>query len=122
MHRLEAAIEVAREHPPHVVAGDGIDLLATVANKAPTEAVLVVHHSFALNQVTEEVRSRFGDAVAGLDESHRVVLVSIEDWGGGWDRGEPFHLYLGEVEDGRLVKRVVAKVHHHGEWLEWIGT
>lgn len=121
MHRLEVAIEVAREHPPHLVAGDGIDLLAIVAGEAPTEAVLVVHHSFALNQVTEEDRSQFEAAVAGLDGSHRVVLVSIEDWGGGWDRDEPFHLFLGEVEGGSLVKREVAKVHHHGEWLEWIG-
>lgn len=122
MHRLEAAIEVAREHPPHLVAGDGIELLATVAGGAPSEAVLVVHHSFALNQVTEADRSQFEAAVAGLDGSHRVVLVSIEDWGGGWDRDEPFHLYLGEVDDGSLVKREIANVHHHGEWLEWIGS
>lgn len=122
MHRLEAAIEVARQHPPHLLAGDGIELLATVADEAPEEAVVVVHHSFALNQVTEEDRSRFEAVVAGLEGSHRVVLISIEDWGGGWDRDEPFHLYLGEVEGGLLVKRELARVHHHGEWLEWIGA
>lgn len=121
MHRLEAAIDIAREHPPRLVSGDGIEMLSTLIAEAPAEAVVVVHHSFALNQVTTERRSRFEAAVAGLADSHRVVLVSIEDWGEGWDRNQPFHLYVGEVERSRLVKREVAKVHHHGEWLEWIG-
>lgn len=121
MHRLEASIGVAREHPPRLVAGDGIELLPVVAEEAPPDSVLVVHHSFALNQMTEEDRQRFESTVARLDGSRRMALVSVEDWGDGWQADEPFRLFVGRAEAGELHKREVAVVHHHGEWLEWLG-
>lgn len=119
MGRLAAAIEVAQAHPPQLVSGDGIDELPQFASDAPEGATLVIHHSFALNQVAPERRDAFEQALVELSAEREVWLVAIE-----WEPGRPpddtFRLRLGAVTGGAVERESLARVHHHGEWLEWV--
>lgn len=116
MERLESAIAIARHHPPRLVQGDGIDSLAGVVAEAPDDAAVVVHHSFALNQVSAEDRDRFDTVLASLSTERDIYLVAV-DWVGSDD-----HLELrgGQASADGVVRTTLARVHHHGAWLDWV--
>ena len=115
MERIDAAIEVARANPPNLIGGDGLDMLGEVVAQAPDDAVVVVHHSFALNQVSKEDRQSFNDEVAWLGSERDLFLVSVL-----WDANDlNFELVLGTPRDGQLDIEPLARVHHHGEWISW---
>jgi hypothetical protein len=116
MERLEAAIAIARRHPPRLIAGDGIDLLADVAARAPAESVVVVHHSFAFNQVSPEDRARFDRTLMDLSAARDIYLVAVE-WAGPRDRPE---LRAGKAFDNEVARKTLARIHHHGAWLDWV--
>lgn len=61
---LEAALEVARREPPHLVAGDLTTDLPALLAAAPPGATLVVFHTAVLAYVEEAgARRRFADTV-----------------------------------------------------------
>ena len=64
--RLRAAMAVAREKPPHLVAGDLTERLGEVAAQAPAGATLVVFHSAVLSYLDRASRDRFTAAVRAL--------------------------------------------------------
>ena len=72
--RLRAAMDVARRHPPRVVAGDLLRDLPALAAEAPADATLVIFHSAVLAYVAPANHQRFVDAVRGLD----AVWISNE--------------------------------------------
>ena len=116
MNRLEAAIDIARRQPPQLVAGDGIDLLPEVAATAPEDALLVVHQTFAFNQVSPYDRARFDRALMDLSETRDIYLVAAE-WAG---LDDPFELRAGKAFRTEVPRKTLARVHHHGAWLEWV--
>jgi hypothetical protein len=116
MARLAAAIDIARAQPPLLVAGDGIRQLADVAIEAPAEATLVVHHSFALNQVVPEDRAHLERQLVEL-AAHRVVYLVAVEWTGPDD---PQELRAGKARRNEIPRKTLARVHHHGAWLDWV--
>ncbi|MGW3351468.1 DUF2332 domain-containing protein [Nonomuraea rubra] len=66
LHRLELAMELAREDPPRIVRGDLNDRLAEVAAQAPPHATLVVYHTAVLYLVPEEGRAAFAALLGRL--------------------------------------------------------
>ncbi len=111
--RLEAAVNVARRHPPVIHTGDLLDDLAATASQAPRSATLVVYHCGVLAYVDEAKRRAFAAAVAGLG----AVWLSCEAAGIVPDlatdlRPEDFAL----VRQGR---RLLARADPHGTWVEW---
>lgn len=71
--QLDRAIALAREHPPHLVAGDAVDTLAMLAAHAPPSATLVVTSPAVLVYLSSADRDRFTAAVAELP-GHWVSL------------------------------------------------
>lgn len=65
--RLAAAVDIARNEPPQLVAGDLNDHLAALAAGKPDGATLVVFHTAVLVYLDETDRAAFVDAVRGLD-------------------------------------------------------
>ncbi|MEE8332183.1 MAG: DUF2332 domain-containing protein [Acidimicrobiia bacterium] len=116
MERLESAISIARDHPPRLVKGDGIDSLAGVVADAPADAALVVHHSFSLNQVSAEERDRFDGVLGSLSAERDIYLVAV-DWVGSDDH---FELRAGQAQADGMRRTTLARVHHHGAWLDWV--
>jgi hypothetical protein len=73
--RLRAAVAVARQAPPRVVAGDLQRDLAALAAQAPRDATLVVFHTAVLAYVADPAaREAFVDVVRGCG----AVWVSNE--------------------------------------------
>jgi hypothetical protein len=64
--RLHAAAALLRSDPPVLVAGDLVEDLPALADRAPAGATLVVFHSAVLAYAAQEHRQRFADLVGGL--------------------------------------------------------
>ena len=126
-HRLVAAIQIAREQPPEILAGDAVSSLAPAIERVGAAAHPVVTNSWVLNYLTSDARvaylgelERIGterdlswvyaEAPAHIPElpnspdpkgAHRTVLSMVR-----WRNGE------------RLVDHL-ATVHPHGFWMQW---
>ncbi|MEO6115232.1 MAG: DUF2332 domain-containing protein [Pseudolysinimonas sp.] len=75
--RLHAAALIAAADPPHLRRGDLVELLASTAEWAPSDATLVVFHSAVLGYLDAERRDEFRRIVRGLN----AVWVSNEAFG-----------------------------------------
>jgi hypothetical protein len=71
--QLDAAIAIAREHPPHLVTGDAVDGLAALAAQAPREATLVIWSPAVLVYLAPAERARFVNTVGTL-RGHWISL------------------------------------------------
>ena len=76
----------------------------------------MVHHSFALNQVSLEDRARFERVLAGLSAEREVYLVAVESAG----PDDPLELRAGKAMTREVPRKTLARIHHHGEWLDWV--
>lgn len=72
--RLHAAAGIAAADPPHLRRGDLVELLASTAEWAPSDATLVVFHSAVLSYLDSERREEFRRIVGDLN----AVWVSNE--------------------------------------------
>jgi hypothetical protein len=114
--RLRAAIAVAREDPPHIVAGDLLTALPALAAKAPADATLVVFHTAVLAYIADpEARAGFVRTVRDL----HAVWISNE---------APYvfpDIVAEPVRRGAFLLAVNGKPcawnDPHGAWIEWIG-
>ncbi|QHQ36984.1 GNAT family N-acetyltransferase [Algicella marina] len=117
--RLEAAIAIARAHPPRLVAGDAADWLeAELAATALPGRVRVVCHTIAFQYFPPDSQARIRAALAaagaraGAEAPLAWLTLEFEDtvnpvlclqtWPGG----------------GR---ETLATAHPHGTWIEWRG-
>jgi hypothetical protein len=119
--RLAAAVGLAREDPPDLVAGDLNDALPGLVAGVPEDATLVVFHSAVLAYLSAEDRARFVQTVASTrghwvsNESPRVlpdVAATAGEPPADPALGAPFVLGL----DGRAV----AWTQGHGRALAWL--
>jgi len=102
--RLDAALAIARDHPPELVQGDALQVLPEVLARVPAGMQPVVFHTAVTVYLTADQRERLTTLAAG------VTHVTAE-------RGRPEGGYALEV-DGRDV----GAAHPHGAWLEWTGS
>jgi hypothetical protein len=112
-NRLRAAIAVAREDPPRVVAGDLLTSLPALAAEAPKDATLVVFHTAVLAYVADpETRARFARDVRDLN----AVWISNET-------PRVFHLGVSGPKGAFLLSvdgEPTAWTDPHGAWIDWI--
>jgi hypothetical protein len=97
--RLDAALQIAAEHPPEVVQGDALTLLPQLIDEA--EGTVVVMHSAVADYLTGAQRQQLFWHVA---EVHHVSAESEGAW-------TEFVLRV----DGDQV----GAAHPHGQWLAW---
>lgn len=124
--QLDAAIAIAREHPPHLVAGDAVDGLRALAAHAPPEATLVVWSPAVLVYLAPADRARFA-ALAGdlggtwISLDGRRVLPEV---GARADAVLP--LAVGAPDDDFVLSRdghPLAVVSPHGDRIErWVAA
>ncbi len=112
--RFEAAMALARELPPTIIAGDAIADAADLVAAAPPEAAVVVQHSYVLNQMARPDRERFLGLLDDLGGERPIYRVGAESL------ARPPHTTLDLTVHGPARQtRVLADVHHHGEWIRW---
>jgi hypothetical protein len=111
---LERAIEVARQRPPRLLAGDALDLLPGAMASAPAGAALCVFHTFTLNQFPRAARERFAALIAEHAAQRDMWVIAIE-----WREPYP-SVVLTRFEAGARSELNLAYCDAHGAWLEWI--
>jgi len=115
--QLDAAIAIAREHPPHLAAGDAVDGLAALAEHAPHDATLVVWSPAVLVYLAPADRARFAAAATELPGrwvslDGRRVLTEV---------GEAADAALPGTDDDFVLSvdgRPLALVSPHGDRIE----
>jgi hypothetical protein len=115
MRLLGAAIELARQDPPPLIAGDAVELLPEVLLNVPPELTLCVFHSFVLHQVPAEARQRLFDYLLVLGRTRPLYFVSMAGVAG--TRAE---IALMEPRGDDWHTTLLARSHAHGHWLEWL--
>lgn len=115
--RVDAAVEIVREDPPLLVAGDARERLDELATLAPPNAVLVIVTSAMLVYLPYRDRMRLVDAIRGRD-AHWIsldgigVLPDVDAQHPHPVRGD-FTLSLDGVP--------LANVGPHGQFVHWLG-
>jgi hypothetical protein len=114
--RLEAALQVARDHGPvEIHRGDALELLPGVIDAAPDDAFVCVFHTATLIYFGEEKIAELRRLLAERD----VVWIGGEAPGllAEENIGPTPHFALTAGRGGEL--RQLGRMGHHGGWLEW---
>ena len=114
--QLKAAIGLAIDNPPTLVAGNALETLPDVLDRVPAESTLCIFHNYTLNQFSLEDRSRF-DSI--LDDCSTVRDVHLLSGEGRWGH-DYATLELVSIRGGSRSSRKLANVDFHGRWLEWV--
>jgi hypothetical protein len=115
IHTIERALEIARHNPPALVAGDLLEALPGVLANVPTDATLVIYHSWILNQVMPEVRERFAAMLLEHAQSRDFYRVSVEMLATPAPQ-----LDLFSYQGGIVRQETLANCEAHGGWIEWL--
>ncbi len=124
--QLEAALEIARAHPPPLSAGDGADWLKRVLSLSPEPGVCrVVMHTIALQYFPPRgqarVRAHLQAAGAQATEAAPLAWLAYEATAAPDAEGRRWaELSLTVWPEGET--RRLARGHPHGFALEWFGT
>ena len=114
--RFKAAMEIVRLDPPPIIRGDALEVLPGVLKDAPTDATLVVFHSFVLNQFTPEGREQFDTVLRDASDDRAIHRVSFEILRPELAYPEVVHTVY---RNGEATDRLLGRAHQHGAWLEW---
>jgi hypothetical protein len=129
LERTAAAIALAREAKPEVVAGDAVSDLRSVLDRLPPQATPCVSTTWTLAYLTPEQRDAFVEQLARFAARRPLTWISAEAPGivDCIDGGEPpahdptTPSLLGAVrfdEDG-VTPTMLGWVHPHGRWIDW---
>ena len=75
---LQAAIELAREHPLTVIAGDAVDVCPKLGRDLPTGEPRIVFHAATRMHVPKDRRAAFDEAIDSLGASGPLYHVWLE--------------------------------------------
>ena len=114
--QLKAAIGLAIDNPPTLLAGNALETLPDVLDRIPSESTLCIFHNYTLNQFSREDRRRFDSILDEYPTDTDVHLLSGEGrWGHDYAT-----LELVSIQSGSRSSRKLANVDFHGRWLEWV--
>lgn len=120
---LDAAVSVAREHPPRLLGGDLFELLPREARAAPRDAQVCLFATFVLNQFSPEMLRRLREMLLELSSERALALLVLgasEFVAGSFPSGSPgTSLWLMEFDGGKEHSRHLARCNPHGRWIAW---
>lgn len=118
---LDAAIDVARAHPPELVAGDFREVLPGRIAEAAPGAVPTLFATFVLNQFPKPLLDDLRVMLLELSRQRPLYFVVM----GFTEFIEPGHQFLGDTRvwilrlwDGAGEYRHHSTANPHGRWLE----
>jgi len=126
-HRLVQAIELAREAPPELLAGDAVTSLAPAIERIGADAHPVVTNSWVLNYLTAGQRL---DYLAGLDRigaerdlswvyaEAPALIPELPNEPDGVDAHRTV-LSMARWRNGERTVDHLATCHPHGFWVHW---
>ena len=126
--RFDAAVVVARHHPPTIIAGDLVDELPDVIDGLDPRLHVVVVNSWVLTYLPRDRRAAIDPILGVVGAERPVTWISAEgpgvvDWVGRPADGELSTVVgMAMWRDGRRRDTTVATCHAHLEWLDWRRT
>jgi hypothetical protein len=111
---LQAAIQVFRQSPVPLVAGNALEVLPAEIANAPVDARLCLVHCHTLNQFSDLERAKFEQLIREASDTRDITVISAE-----WIRTPQPELRLERWRNGSVDNSLLAQVHHHGQWIEW---
>jgi hypothetical protein len=115
--RLENALDVAAHEPPHVLAGNVVDVLHDVVGRAEPDTVLVVFHTNTIGYLSADERERLAAQLrefGGCRSAYRLT-------GEGPSPGDGFEATLTLTDlTHESEGRVLANLVQHGRAFEWV--
>ena len=125
--RVEASINLARQDPPTLIAGRANQVLPSVLRELPAEATAIVLTTWAFGYFSTDERIEFVRTLHTASEQRHVVWISaenhgvVEEFGVTGAEHQLEHDILGAVlMDSDVEAHPLARVHSHGNWLDWI--
>jgi hypothetical protein len=117
--RLLHAVEIARENPPKLIAGDYLEVLPELLADRETDALTVVFQTLSAIYLTLEHRARLWEIVesAGRAAPLAYVWTPTPEEHGQRRSDYPVELAMWPTGD----RRFIARMENHGEWLDWLG-
>jgi hypothetical protein len=114
LERYRAAVALARENPPRLVKGDGLNVVPQVVARVAAEHAPCVMHSHAIYQMDETWRMSFRAMLDELGQQRDMAHFSLE-WLGD-DPGPQLHLTI--WKGGERTTSHLANCNPHGRWME----
>jgi hypothetical protein len=143
LSRLAAAIELSRQHPADIRAGDVIKLLPEVLDQVAPASDVVVTDAYLAVFLSAEDRAELTRILADASHARRVTWLSLDPLiplgPSGRDSVQglelPASLVSAYQRDGvfavlgaatfqrgeRRSARLLARAHPSGQWVEWLG-
>jgi hypothetical protein len=127
LERARAAMAVARAGPPTVLRGDALDRLPDVFDRLGSDGIACVLTTWSYSYLSAEQRLSFVELLAH-EGRHRPVVWIAGDGPGVVDAvevsadgpGDGEVLSAVTFEAGSTDARVLARVHPHGLWMDWL--
>jgi hypothetical protein len=116
LERVRRAIEVVRRDPPELLAGDYVETLPTLLRERDEDSLTVVFQSASIGYLGKGGVARLLERLeeAGRDGPFGWVSLGVPGENG---KGE-FVLAVRRWPGGD--ERRLARVQHHGRWLDWV--
>jgi hypothetical protein len=111
LERLRAAIAIRRQTPVDMVAGDALETLSGVVRSLPAGEPVLIFHTIALYQLSQERQDVLDNLVADLARERPLARVSFEPRPGA--ASPLIHMGARPYENPAL-----ASGHHHGAWID----
>jgi hypothetical protein len=125
--RLERTIELARENPPEILAGDAVESLEPAIERMARSGHVVVTNSWMLNYLPEVERVRYVAELDRLGSKVDLSWVFLESpgltpelpWGSAPVESALTALNLVRWRNGQRAIEHLARCHPHGYWMHW---
>lgn len=118
LSRLRAALDMAKQHPPHVTAGDAADWLEQRLSQRRPSRLRFVYHTIAWQyfpaSVQERCEAAMQQAGAAATEHEALAHFSMEADGSADGAGMTLRLW-----DGQLRIWQLGRADFHGRWIKW---
>lgn len=124
MARIDAAIELAQQHPPDLVRQDAGEFVADcLARPQPDGVTRAMFHSIMWQYMPKETQAAITQAFsqAGADATcdKPLAWISLETDPATFRHELHVRLWTGEPGDGEPI--LLAFAHPHGAWVHWLG-
>jgi hypothetical protein len=119
LERLRRAIELAREDPPELVAGDYLELLPGLLESRAPDALTVVFHSASTGYLRPEERAQLRAAIEDAGRAGPLAWIAYEFADDGEEVGfGTFALELTRWPGGE--RRLLARLDGHANRMRWL--
>jgi len=133
MTRTRRALAEIRDTPPRIVQGDAVDIVDRVVLDVAPDAVAVVTTTWAAAYLSAEGRVAFRERLAAASRTRPVAWVSAEGPGvvdlfahvdapSDAQGTQANVLGLAVFDKGETTAELLAFVHPHGKWVDWVAS